>query len=235
MYTYQDLFDFITDYQKTRSGQPTKAMLKSIQDWDPHLNILRAGNEQRLKWRRAFTINWLYDLVNVFSSVVVQRRTMRGQNIPLETVDWSQTGPWSEHRLLFGLNEFAGDITHLAVQKPGTIIRSKILPHHVFGLQCIVESLTVSRGWSISVLTGHVLKPAANDFRPRRDVDLFMDRENKRLGKGFCSSVDFLSQLFDRYAMLHGNPNRNKSHKEFMIEFRMDMINWLGESKYSPD
>ncbi|KAJ5458032.1 hypothetical protein N7475_009420 [Penicillium sp. IBT 31633x] len=207
-------------------------MLKSIQDWDPHLNLLRASKEQRLKWRRAFTINWLYDLVNVFSSIVVQRRTMRGQNIPLETVDWSKTGPWNKHRRLFGINEFAGDITHLAVQKPGTDIKSKILPHQVFQLQCIVESLTVSRGWSISILTGHVLKPAAKDFRPRRDVDLFMDRENERLGQGFCSSVDILSKLLDEDAKLHGDPNRNKSLKELLIEFRMDLIDWLGESKY---
>lgn len=232
MYTYQDLVDFITDYRRTRSGKPTKPMLKSIQDWDPYLNLLRASKDQRLKWRRSFTINWLYDLVNVFSSIVVQRRTMRGQNIPLETVDWSRTGPWNQHRRLFGINDFAGDITHLAVQKPGTEIRSKVLPHHVFELQCIVDSLAVSRGWSISVLTGHVLKPAAKGFRPRSDVDLFMDRENKRFGKGFCSSVDILSQLFDKDATLHGDPSRNKSLKEFMIDVRMDLINWLGESKY---
>lgn len=232
MYTYQDLLDFIADYQKTRSGKPTKSMLRSIQNWDPYLNLLRATKEQRLKWRRVFTINWLYDLVNVFSSIVVQRRTMGGQSIPLETVDWSRTGPWNGHRRLFGINEFAGDITHLAVQKPGTNIRSKVLPHHVFELQCIVDSLIVSRGWSISVLTGHVLKPPAKDFRPRRDVDLFMDRDNKTFGKGFCSSVDILSQLFDEDATLHGDPNRNKPLKEFMIEFRMDLINWLGESKY---
>jgi hypothetical protein len=98
IYTYQDLFDFIIDYQKTRSGKPTKPMLKSIQDWDPYLNLLRASKGQRLRWRRSFTINWLYDLVNVFSSIVVQRRTMSGQNIPLETVDWSRTGPWNKHR-----------------------------------------------------------------------------------------------------------------------------------------
>ncbi|KAJ5589095.1 hypothetical protein N7537_011773 [Penicillium hordei] len=205
IYTYQDLFDFIIDYQKTRSGKPTKPMLKSIQDWDPYLNLLRASKGQRLRWRRSFTINWLYDLVNVFSSIVVQRRTMSGQNIPLETVDWSRTGPWNKHRRLFGINDFAGDITHLAVQKPGTDIKSKVLPHHVFELQCIIDSLAVSRGWSVSVLTGHVLKPAAKDFRPRRDVDLFMDRENKRFGKGFCSSVDILSQLFDKDATLHGD------------------------------
>jgi hypothetical protein len=232
LHSYQDLFDFVTDYQKTRSGEPTKAMLKSIQKWDPKLDLQRATKEQRLKWRRAYTINWLYALVNINSSIVVQRRTLRGQTIPLETVDWSRTGPWSEHRRLFGINEFAGDITHLAVQKPGTDVRSKILPHHVFQLQCIVDSLAVSRGWSVGTVMGHVLNPPASNFRPRRDVDLFMDRETERSTKGFCQSVEVLVQLFDRDAMLHGDPNRTASVKELLLELRLDFINWLGESKY---
>ncbi|KAJ5888152.1 hypothetical protein N7495_008193 [Penicillium taxi] len=229
---HQDLSDFIADYQATRSGKPTKAMLKSIQNWDPKMDLQRASKEQRLKWRRAYTINWLYDLVNVFSSIVVQRRTLKGQKISLESVNWAKNGPWSEHRRLYGLNEFAGDITHLAVQKPGTDVQSKILPHHVFQLQCIVDSLTVSRGWSVSILTGHVLKAPAAAFRPRRDVDLFMDREGKQPNKGFCGSVDVLDSLFDHDAMLHGDPNRNASLKVLLVELRQDMINWLGESKY---
>lgn len=232
LHSYQDLFDFVTDYQKTRSGKPTKGMLKSIQNWDPKLDLQRATKEQRLKWRRAYTINWLYDLVNIFSSIVIQRRTLRGQTIPLETVDWSRTGPWNQHRRLFGINEFAGDITHLAVQKPGTDVRSKILPHHVFQLQCIMDSLAVSRGWSIGTVVGHVLSPPASNFRPRRDVDLFLDRETERSTKGFCNSVEVLVQLFDRDAMLHGDPNRNASLKEMLLELRLDFINWLGESKY---
>lgn len=151
---YQDLVDFVTDFQKTGGGKPTKNMSKGIQNWDPMLNLQRATKEQRLKWRRDYTINWLYDLVNVNSSIVVQRRIFKGQNIPLESVDWSVTGPWNEHRRLFGINEFAGDVTRFAVQKQGTNIRQKILPHHVFQLQCIVDSLSVSRGWSIHTLTG---------------------------------------------------------------------------------
>lgn len=89
IHCYQDLADFITDYQKTCSGKPTKNMSKQIQNWDPTFDLQRATKEQRLKWRRDYAINWLYDLVNVNSSVVVQRRTLRGQDIALESVDWS--------------------------------------------------------------------------------------------------------------------------------------------------
>ncbi|KAJ6181152.1 hypothetical protein N7519_011613 [Penicillium mononematosum] len=227
--SYQNLCDFVTDYQATRTGKPTKGMLKIIRNWDPMLDLQRATEKQRLKWRRAYTINWLYDLVNVFSSVVVQQQTLEGQHTPLETVDWSRDGPWSEHRRLFGINDFAGDITHLAVQQPGTDFRSKILPHHVFQLQSIVDSLAVSRGWTVDILEGHDLNDPASEFRPRRDIDLFMGRESES-GKGFCQSVDVLTMIFDQNPMLGGDQN-TASLKEKLIALRQDFVNWLGETK----
>ncbi|KZF19909.1 hypothetical protein L228DRAFT_256894 [Xylona heveae TC161] len=199
VHAYRDLLDFITDFQKTRSGKPTNPMLSEISNWSPTFNLQRATKEQRLKWRRAYTINWLYDLVNVFSSIV----------IALETVDWSVKGPWNQHRRLFGLNEFAGAITDLAMQKSGTDIRSKILPHHVFQLQCIVDSLTVD----------HVLVSPPQNFRSRRDVDLFLDRNLERPFHGFCQSVD-------------GGPTGHMEHSPLLTELQEDFINWLGESKY---
>lgn len=98
-------------------------------------------------------------------------------------VNWSVNGPWNQHQRLYGLNEFAGVVTTLAMQKPGTDIRSRILPSCVFQLQAIVDSLTVSRGWSLFGLQGHVLIPPAQGFRPRRDVDLFLDRDAETPGK----------------------------------------------------
>ena len=232
IHAYWDLLDFILDFQKTRTGKPTKRMLSEIRDWDPNFDLQRATKEQRIKWRRAYTINWLYDLVNVFSSIVVQRNTLKGQNWVLETVDWSVNGPWNQHRRLFGLNELAGDITSLAMQKEGTDVRQKILPHHVFQIQCIVDSLAVSRGWSVNSLKGHILNPPARGFRPRRDVDLFMDRQNERVGHGYCNAVDVLTQLFGKDAMMHGDPNRHQQQSELLKEFMDDIVNWLGESKY---
>jgi hypothetical protein len=232
IYTYWDLLDFIMDFQKTRSGKPTKRMLSEIRDWDPNFDLQQATKEQRIKWRRVYTINWLYDLVNLFSSIVVQRNTMKGQNWIFETVDWSTKGPWNQHRRLYGLNELAGDITSLAMQKGGTDVRQKILPHHVFQIQCIVDSLAVSRGWSVNSLKGHILNPPARGFRPRRDVDLFMDRENERVGHGYCNAVEVLTQFFEKDAMMHGDPNRHQQKSELLKEFMDDFVNWLGESKY---
>ncbi|KAE9368958.1 hypothetical protein N431DRAFT_382769 [Stipitochalara longipes BDJ] len=232
IHTYTDLSDFIVDFQKTRSGSPSKSMLTEIRDWDPNFNLQKATTHQRIKWRRAYTINWLYDLVNVFSSIVVQRNTMKGQHWKYELVDWSIRGSWNKHRRLYGLNEFAGDITSLAMQKIGSDIRQRILPHHVFEMACIVDSLTVSRGWSQSIFRGHVLISPAPMYRPRRDVDLFLDRNNERFGRGFCNAVDVLAQLLDQDSMIHGDPKRHQDQTELLKEIMDDFVNWLGESKY---
>lgn len=104
VYTYDALVDFVTDFQQTRSGKPTKRLLKELNGWSPTFNLQTATKEERLNWRRSYMINWLFDLVNVFSSIVVQRINIKGQKILLENVDWSTRGPWNEHRRLYGLN-----------------------------------------------------------------------------------------------------------------------------------
>lgn len=91
--TYRDLLDFVSDYQKTRSGKPTKSMLAQIGNWDPNFDLQRASREERLKWRRAYTISWLYDLVNVFSSVVVQRIRVKGERQSSKTSTGHPWGP----------------------------------------------------------------------------------------------------------------------------------------------
>ncbi|KAK4034762.1 hypothetical protein C8A01DRAFT_48910 [Parachaetomium inaequale] len=221
IYSYRDLVDF-----------PTKRMQKEIRDWNPSFNLADASHEERLRWRRSYTINWLYDLVNIFSSVVLQSNTMPGQTHVLEDVDWSVHGPWNRDRRLFGLNQFAGAITSLAMQKPGTPIQHRILPHHVFQLQCIVDALTVSRGWSLGALRGHVLIPPAPNFRPRRDVDLFLDRNLERSGTGFLQAVDVLKQVLEKDGTLHGDTSRHRQSYDLLEGLQYDFHNWLGESNY---
>lgn len=73
----------------------------------------------------------------------------------------------------------------------------------------MVDSLAVSRGWSIGALVGHVVTHPAPDFRPRRDVDIFMDREHKRKGKVICESIKYLVYFLEVDEKLHGDPKRN--------------------------
>ncbi|KAM0341524.1 hypothetical protein ACHAPU_009972 [Fusarium lateritium] len=228
IYAYQDLRDFILDFQANRSGKPTKAMQAKIAKWDPNFNLERATNQERVNWRRCYTIKWLYDLVNVFSSVVVQRNTMKGEKHVYERVDWSANGPWGVHRVIFGLEEFAGDITNMAMKKPGTDITKMIYPHHVFQMQCIVDSFCVSRGWTLNALHGHILEAAAKKGCARRDVDLFLDRNNKRVFAGYCQTVDILRQFLDRDDKM----NQHKDFFEIIKIARMDFVDFLGEHKY---
>jgi hypothetical protein len=232
VHTYDDLVSFIEDFQKNRTGKPTKAMQTQLNDWSPTFDLQRATNDERVKWRRLYAINWLYDLVNVFSSIVVQRNTMKGEQHRYEDVDWSMTGPWHHHRRLFGLNEFAGDMTSLAMQKPGVDIRKRVLPHHVFQLQCIVDSFSASRGWTLNPFRGHIVTMPARRFVPRHDVDLFLDRNVQRNGKGILEAIDILKQLLQKDAEVHRDPTRHAAYSEILEDLKFDFVNWLGESKY---
>ncbi|RMJ22349.1 hypothetical protein PHISP_06779 [Aspergillus sp. HF37] len=233
IHAYRDLLAFVTDFQKNRSGKPTTRMGSRLRSWDPHFNLQVARKEERINWRRSYTINWLYDLVNVFSSIVVSRNNIRGEKHIYEDVDWSLKGPWNVHRRLFGLNEFAGTVTSLAMQKQSTDIHHRILPHHVFQLQCIVDSLAVSRGWSLDGLKGHVLIPPADTFRARRDIDLFLDRDCKRSGTGYIQAASTLKSVLDQESMLYSDKERHQQYCQFLDSMREDFCNWLGETNYA--
>uniref|UniRef100_A0A0B7KE08 DUF6604 domain-containing protein n=1 Tax=Bionectria ochroleuca TaxID=29856 RepID=A0A0B7KE08_BIOOC len=167
MYVYKDFCDFIADFRSNCTGKPTKCLQTELANRDPKFKLEKATPEERIKWRRAYTINWLYDLVNLFSSIVVQRITLKGEKHDLATVDWSTSGPWHHHRRLFGLNGFAGFVTSLAFQNPSADLKSKIQPHHVFQLQCIVDSMTVSRGWRGELILRQLLdRDAASRGNP---------------------------------------------------------------------
>lgn len=231
IHAYQDFMDFTTDFQKNRNGKPSKALAKELGKWDPEFDLRKATKEERLKWRRTYTINWLYDLVNLFSAIVVQQNTLKGQNLDLTKIDWSVTGPWNHHRRLFGLNEFAGFVCSMAWQKQGTDISKHVMPHHILQLQAIVDSLTVSRGWSVSALEDHVIREPARQFRPRRDVDRFLDRKNKSTGWGYLQAANVLRQVLQKTTE-KGDPSGLAAHAK-MVEIQFeDFRDWLGESEY---
>ncbi|KAM5356712.1 hypothetical protein ACJ41O_003358 [Fusarium nematophilum] len=230
IYAYQHLAEFVTDFQANRSGKPTNAMQAKLANWDPNLNLRQATEQQRLDWRRSYIIQWLYDLVNVPSSVVVQRNTMKGENHVYERVDWSASGPWGQHRTLFGLNEFAGEVTSMAMKKPGTDVRKMIFPHHVFQLQCIIDAFTASRGWTLNTFQGHVLEAPPRGFRPRRDVDLFLDRETKRMGRGYMQGVFILKQAYEKDHLMPGAKSRLGGFVPVLDMMQEDFRDWLGET-----
>ncbi|KAI6908296.1 hypothetical protein KC318_g3620 [Hortaea werneckii] len=213
VHTYNDLLAFIAEFQKNR-GKPTKAMQAQLNQWNLTLDLQRATNDERIQ------------------------NTMKGERHVLENVDWSSSGPWHHHRRLFGLNEFAGDITSLAMQKQTTDIKGKILPHHVFQLQCIVDSFMVSRGWTVKPFWGHVVAAPPRHFRTRRDVDFFLGREVKRFpsdgshGPGVLQSIDILEQWLEKDAQEQRGSNKHSIAAPLLEEIKLDFVDWLGESKY---
>ncbi|KAK1597976.1 LOW QUALITY PROTEIN: uncharacterized protein LY79DRAFT_587118 [Colletotrichum navitas] len=180
-YTYQDLVDFVVDYQQKRNG--------------------RATREERSKWRRAYTIKWLYDFVNIYSCPTAKYADEEHQD--LEDIDWS---PQSKHVLqqaVTGLQDFAAIITSLAMRKPGTCVSERILPHQVFVIQ---YAFIVSRGWSIDMLKGHVLMSPPQSFNPTREIELFLDRENERKPSGCMHALWHLTELLQADETLRMQP-----------------------------
>lgn len=200
IHAYEDLVDFITDYQKTRSGKPTKRMLAQLDKWHPLLNLKDATKEQRLKWRRSYTINWLYDLVNVTACAALFGKDAKGEDYVLDQVDWSNAGPLKSHHRMFGLIDFAAEVTTLAMQKPGTAFSHKIPSHLVFYLQCIMDAWTISRGWTISGVEGHIIIDPAKGFHPRRDLKIFLGQgDPTSSGHGFFLDTENLKSTYQRF------------------------------------
>ena len=67
-------------------------------------------------------------------------------------------------------------LANLRPPPPKDFIRCRLMPVDVFVLQCLVDSFTVSRGYSYNPLTGPTLTqaPPADVFLPARDLALFL-------------------------------------------------------------
>ncbi|KAJ0359607.1 hypothetical protein COL26b_014309 [Colletotrichum chrysophilum] len=213
MYTYQDLLDFCTDFQKSRNGKPTKAMRAKIGLWDPKLSLETTTKEERILWRRKFTINWLYDLVNEYSS---WEQTQRGERCFSDDVDWSPSGPSSSRRTLLGLTDFAAFVTSLASQKTGSDLSLKISPWQVFQLQCIVDATCVKSGWSLCSHGGHILEAPAAGFLAIRDIkSIFDERAEDEAGHDHTLAAVRLSReptYFDLFTGEQSEPTELVRH-----------------------
>lgn len=229
IYTYGALEDFIADFRKNHNGRPSRSMLAEIDDWNPHADLPRLKTEERLAWRRKYAINWLYDMVNTFSEPVVHKATRNGvlNKTVLAATDWSENGVWDRHVRLFGLKEFAGFITHLAWQKPGTDIRRRILPHHVFQLQCMVDSWTAVRGWDPYGPQGQAIrKPALAPVD--RDIEAFLDRKDERWTGYLEMSAILTKRWFKENCDLYKDPHRHDTDILFVEGLRKKLQAHLG-------
>lgn len=225
LHTYHDLLDFITDYQKNDNGKPTKRMMKEINNWNPDFDLRRATMEERLKWRRAYTINWLYDLANVLSNRIAQVTEVSAKR-PGGGISRKE----AQSARVLGLTSFAVLISLLSTSDGKVGIRERILPHHVFQLQCIVDSLTVTKGWIHDLPKGHIFiaPPPADKFRPMRDVDLFLHGIGDAR-PGILTAFERLEALLKIAANLRPTSMNNPQLQETLEAVREICTQFLGK------
>ena len=238
--TFQDLCHFVHDYSRNRSGKPTPAMLAQISPFNPLLDLQDISHSARMQWRRAYTINWLYDLVNLFRSSAELEKIDSGKAKDLSQIDWTSSGPYASSHRVFGLRNFAAFITTLATQKDGTEFESKILPQHVFQLQLIVDSFTISCGWQFEAPKQHIICPRPKKIRPLQDVALFLDRECNINGNGFMPSI----KVADRHFTDERNEispcgqscaSRHVAETRVMLTVAREINDWLGKTSCKGD
>ncbi|KAH0346582.1 hypothetical protein KCU81_g3933, partial [Aureobasidium melanogenum] len=232
IYIYNALVEFVTDYQKNRNGRPTKRLRAQLVKWIPGCNLQQLSERGRLEWLRLYTINWLYDLVNVFVHIVRQERHI-DKAFPKDFT-WFVDGPYRRNARLFGIEDFAACVTTWSMQKPGTAFQHKILLHHVFQLQCIVDSFAATQGWFSVREDKDEFRPCPKDFRPAQAIDRFLDRHTDGHTVGFIRGVDAFLET------VKSMPSRSGvSHMDNLLEELQHLPtlfnSWLGTSNRTFD
>ncbi|TKX26247.1 hypothetical protein C1H76_1600 [Elsinoe australis] len=230
LHAYRDLVEFIRDYQQNQNGKPTKRLTTELNTWEVDGILPIYSNDWCINWRRLYTINWLYDLVNNF--VADPGLVTSASDRTLYAVP--------------GVDAFARDITTFVLQKPG-IGSPKILPRHVFQLQLIVDSFMVSRGWTFHhrLDCSYGCQWPLPSSSPRRDLDLFLysngngDKEkflNSGLTEkervGILAALDQLEFTLNLRTKAYGATTGQDYLRQVAKSLREDFANRLGRSVF---
>lgn len=201
IYAYQDFIAFLRDFWLRKNGQCSAEFARQVKNWDPKFDLTHANREERRRWRNTYTVKWLYDLVNVFSSLCEERHPPNGAKWDARKADWSFVGGRDGSRHLFGLDEFARFACLVAWKTEGRECIKYIKPHHILQLQIIVDSMSVSRGWSEELIPTKVHIPAEHtpDSTPRQHLGGILDSgDMEPIFRYLNSSEDLIKQLKDR-------------------------------------
>lgn len=110
----------------------------------------------------------------------------------------------------------------LAIDKSGKDVRDQILPIHVFYLQLIVDSLTVTKGWTYDLRKGHLFNEPAHGFHPKRDVFNFFGGAGEP-GRGILYALNRLSRDL-QVQELDTRPQTNTKHTRHLLDLLQAMI-----------
>ncbi|POS75259.1 hypothetical protein DHEL01_v206347 [Diaporthe helianthi] len=198
IYAYQDFMDFVEDFHLRNNGECSKKMARELKEWDPKFKLEDATRDKRRRWRRAYTIKWLYDLVNVFSSLCEEEHLRNGREWDPRKTEWSFVEGQGGSRHLFGLDEFARFACSLAWRTKSTKCSAYIKPRHMLQLQIIVDSMSVSRGWFDTSISEAFLMPDERlhlEEPTHRDLSRFPDCKNMN---PMLSYLDSFEELISR-------------------------------------
>ena len=240
IHTHHALGEFVIDFQKAKTGTPTKAMRKRLRDWDPYFDAVNASKREQQHWRIQYTIKWLYELVNMFLMLVTGRKKAANEAWDVDEVDWSPDGPWHKTRRLFGLNEFAAQVASWAMRRQGSEFRKQVHPHHVFQLQCAVDSFTISQGWLMSHSHEYTFeRPLYDDYDPLQDTRFMLHKEEDLYQYGLVNMLDGLidgggqdAREFGQDLMLDFEPQHPPTLDPLWYT-RNGLSPWLGEHSNS--
>ncbi|KAK3498570.1 hypothetical protein B0T13DRAFT_268322 [Neurospora crassa] len=202
IYTFESLFEFLSDFRTTQTGKPTERMAKLLKNWDSSADLMVHTKEEYLQWRHLYTIKLLYSVFDEYVAPILKSKELDGD---WENVIWGPKGPSDDDLSGSGSYQhraFLSSIIKLAMEKPsstGESTRHNIQPATVFILQHMVDSFTVSRGWLNHPLWGPVFvqPPSSDVFFPARDLALFLGvklDDSKNLGPGFWTSLHLLDE-----------------------------------------
>ena len=226
---YKDMRLFADDFQKKRDGRPTQTMSRVLKAFDPYLDLSAMDMQHRLQWRKQLTICLLYDMVNVYCGDEIFKQRQQKSN-KLEEVDWSCHGAIGSHRRLLNHEEFAGTMTRWAMQKrdtkDGDSGQFEIRPHHVFYMQSLVDSFTISRGWLFDITNGFVRKPLSSKQHHIQSIEQFLAKRspNTTSPRGFAM---FEGQIQDLY-------NRLRKENDELHMFMGNSAGYLGVGNTAP-
>ncbi|KAF4555126.1 Hypothetical protein D9617_3g021970 [Elsinoe fawcettii] len=228
MYAYYDLIDFITDFQQNRNGKPTKEMAKRLQldKWDHNPPLQDMTDAARVLWRRAYTTNYLYELVNAFNIGLPVPTTAKSKS----RRSAERPSLFGNHKGLFGLAAFVGPIAELATQKPSQTFRARILPSQVFQLQLIVDSFTASRGWVLDPFRGHLVRPVAEPYQAFQQIDIML-RGSPPNEYTFLSNISQLLAMYEKFNSSGPNVRYPSALIEMIRGFETEVVRDLGVSR----
>ncbi|KAG8623298.1 hypothetical protein KVT40_008274 [Elsinoe batatas] len=218
---FNDLTDFVVDFQKNNNGKPTKRMAAMLARWNPDAAIRHMSQGDLVAWRRLYTINWLYNFVALSSAADPSNAI--GIKTELSVKDCMHTPPP-------GMEDLACTIKACITSNPVSAL--PVSAHQVFELQTVVDSFMISKGWCIHPVHGNIFDPCARQTGCH-DLDQVLQSLHTA-ERDRDLAIHELQSCMENDTSLHDDPNRHKVTAARLVKFAKASVGWLDRSSLMP-